>query len=134
MDLTWLLEGLRERLQEVEDGATAHGAIADDVLSPAPAGIADAAPHPEVMRGDRDMNEDQQGAVRRSLGNRATFVWGPPGTGKTWTLARIVEAHYRAGRSVLLVSHTNLAVDTALQQVAERLCGEADFARGLGPA
>ena len=131
VDLTWLVERLRERLQEVKDGAASPGAIADDVLRPAAARTADAEPHPAVLRGDREMNEDQQRAVRRSLGSRTTFVWGPPGTGKTLTLARIVEAHYRAGRSVLLVSHTNVAVDTALEQVAERLCGEADFDRGL---
>ena len=131
VDLTWLLERLRDRLQEVKDGSASLGATADDVLRPAAVPTADAEPHAEVMQGDRDMNEDQQRAVRRSLGSRTTFVWGPPGTGKTWTLARIVEAHYRAGRSVLLVSHTNVAVDTALEQVAERLCSEADFDRGL---
>ena len=131
VDLTWLLERLRDRLQEVKDGSASLGASADDVLRPAAGPTADAEPHAEVMQGDRDMNEDQQRAVRRSLGSRTTFVWGPPGTGKTWTLARIVEAHYRAGRSVLLVSHTNVAVDTALEQVAERLCSEADFDRGL---
>src|SRR5207302_2182316 len=49
------------------------------------------------------------------------FLWGPPGTGKTTTLARIVEAHFRAGRSVLLVSNTNIAVDTALEKIAQRL-------------
>src|SRR5690606_35534627 len=50
---------------------------------------------------------------------------------KTTTLARIVEAHYREGRSVLLVSNTNIAVDTALERVAERLKGETDFHQGL---
>ena len=113
VDLTWLVERLRERLQAVRDGAASHGATADDVLRPEAVRTADAEPHRAVLRGDRRMNEDQERAVRRSLGSRTTFVWGPPGTGKTWTLARVVEAHYRAGRSVLLVSHTNVAVDTA---------------------
>ena len=45
--------------------------------------------------------------------------------------ARIVEAHYRTGRSVLLVSNTNIAVDTALERVAERLKGEPEFHQGL---
>ena len=131
VDLTWLLERLRDRLQQVQDGSASLGGTADDVLSPTAVPTADAEPHAKVMQGDRDMNEDQQRAVRRSLGSRTTFVWGPPGTGKTWTLARIVEAHYRAGCSVLLVSHTNVAVDTALEQVVERLCSEATFDRGL---
>lgn len=30
----------------------------------------------------------------RSKFNPVTFVWGPPGTGKTYTLARTVANHY----------------------------------------
>ncbi len=40
-----------------------------------------------------------------------SFVWGPPGTGKSYTLGHIA-AHYRAqGKRVLLLSTTNAAVD-----------------------
>ncbi|MCS6803408.1 MAG: AAA domain-containing protein [Dehalococcoidia bacterium] len=92
--------------------------------------IADADPHALVNQGLK-ANEDQTRALRRSLGSDTTFIWGPPGTGKTYTLALIVEAHYRAGRSVLLVSNTNIAVDTALERVAERLQGEPGFNEGL---
>jgi ssDNA-binding Zn-finger/Zn-ribbon topoisomerase 1 len=84
-----------------------------------------------VIHGEGQLNDDQMLAVRRSLGSDTTYVWGPPGTGKTITLARIVEAHYRTGRSVLLVSNTNIAVDTALERVAERLKGEPEFHQGL---
>ena len=42
-----------------------------------------------------------------------SFVWGPPGTGKSYTLGHLA-AHYRArGKRVLLLSNTNAAVDTA---------------------
>src|SRR3972149_727283 len=98
---------------------------------PAPVRPADAEPNPAVIQGIGRPNADQMLAVRRSLGSDTTYVWGPPGTGKTMTLARIVEAHYRTGRSVLLVSHTNIAVDTALERVAERLKGEPEFHQGL---
>ena len=106
-------------------------AAAERTFRPALARVADEPPRPEVERGSPRMNDDQLRVVRRSLGSDTTFVWGPPGTGKTWTLARVVEAHFRAGRSVLLVSNTNVAVDVALEAVAERLCDEPAFDRGL---
>lgn len=41
-----------------------------------------------------------------------SFVWGPPGTGKSYTLGHLA-AHYRAqGKRVLVLSNTNSAVDT----------------------
>jgi ssDNA-binding Zn-finger/Zn-ribbon topoisomerase 1 len=128
---SFLVERLKERLEKVRGGeAQFSRAAADRVLGLVPPSTADAEPHPSV-NGDGLANADQIRAVRRSLGSDTTFVWGPPGTGKTTTLARIVEAHYRAGRSVLLVSNTNIAVDTALERVAERLKGEPDFHQGL---
>ena len=132
VDLTWLLERLRDRLDDVRRGTDPFNrASAERTFRPARARVADRQPHPVVERGPRVMNEDQLQAVRRSLGSDTTFVWGPPGTGKTWTLARVVEAHFRAGRSVLLVSNTNVAVDVALEEVAERLRDEPEFDRGL---
>lgn len=130
-NVSFLVERLKERLEKVRGGeAQFNRAAADRVLGLVPPSTADADPHPSV-NGDGMANADQIRAVRRSLGSDTTFVWGPPGTGKTTTLARIVEAHYRAGRSVLLVSNTNIAVDTALERVAERLKGEPDFHQGL---
>lgn len=128
---SFLLERLKERLEQVQGGeAQFNRTAADRVLGLVSPSSADAEPHPSV-NGDGTLNVDQMRGVRRSLGSDTTFVWGPPGTGKTTTLARIVEAHYRAGRSVLLVSNTNIAVDTALEKVAERLQNEPKFDEGL---
>ena len=128
---SFLVERLKEHLEKVRSGeAQFSRATADRVLGLVSPSTADAEPQPSVYRGKR-LNADQKRAVRLSLGSDTTFVWGPPGTGKTATLARIVEAHYRAGRSVLLVSNTNIAVDTALERVAKRLKGEPDFHQGL---
>lgn len=131
---SFLVERLKERLEKVRGGeAQFNRTGADRVLGLVPPSTGDADPDPSVLNGasGTTANPDQIRAIRRSLGSDTTFVWGPPGTGKTTTLARIVEAHYRAGRSVLLVSNTNIAVDTALERVAERLKGEPDFRQGL---
>jgi hypothetical protein len=66
------------------------------------------------------LNESQLAAVRLCLGSRVSFVWGPPGTGKTETLGHIVEELAAQGRRVLVASTTNAAVDQALAKLAER--------------
>src|ERR1043166_2307004 len=129
---SFLIERLKERLEKIRSGEAKFNREAGArVLGLSPVRTGDVDPTPAVIEGDGQPNDDQLLAVRRSLGSDTTYVWGPPGTGKTTTLARIVEAHYRAGCSVLLVSNTNIAVDTALERVAERLKREPDFHQGL---
>lgn len=66
-------------------------------------------------------NEAQKKAIEASFLSRLSIIWGPPGTGKTKTIAQAIEAHLNAGRRILLVSHANNAVDEALEQVAKHL-------------
>ena len=66
-------------------------------------------------------NEAQKQAIECSITSQLSVIWGPPGTGKTRTIAQAIGEHLHAGRRVLLVSHANNAVDEALEQVAEHL-------------
>jgi len=66
-------------------------------------------------------NEAQAQAINASFCSPVCVIWGPPGTGKTKTVAKAIEAHLNAGRRVLLVSHANNAVDQALESVAAQL-------------
>ena len=63
-------------------------------------------------------NESQDRAVNRAL-NAEDFalVHGPPGTGKTYTIATMVEEFVERGDRVLLAAFTNRAVDNALEAV-----------------
>jgi hypothetical protein len=69
------------------------------------------------------LNPEQLAAVASGLGRDTTFIWGPPGTGKTKTIGSLGAELYRRGRSLLIVSHTNIAVDQALLHVADALGG-----------
>ena len=63
-------------------------------------------------------------AEQRSVAGKAMlpglrFVWGPPGTGKTATLAATVRALVENGQRVMILAHANAAVDVAMVRVAE---------------
>ncbi|WP_254830220.1 AAA domain-containing protein [Haloglomus salinum] len=75
-----------------------------------------------------DNNEAQNEAVNLAL-NAEDFalVHGPPGTGKTYTLATLVRALVERGDRVLLSAFTNRAVDNALEALRDQ--GFEDFLR-----
>ncbi len=54
-----------------------------------------------------------------------TVIWGPPGTGKTATLAAGAVESARNGKSIALLAHTNIAVDGLLEGVLDRLGPDA---------
>jgi Cdc6-like AAA superfamily ATPase len=91
----------------------------DRILGSAPVS---GAPHPILFPskpGEDPPNGGQMEAMFSCLGRDTTFIWGPPGTGKTKTIGMIGEQLFRRNRSLLLVSHTNTAVDEALVKIAD---------------
>ncbi|MFB6250967.1 MAG: AAA domain-containing protein [Halobellus sp.] len=67
-----------------------------------------------------DNNAAQDEAVRLAIdADDFALIHGPPGTGKTHTIARIVRALVESGERVLLSAFTNRAVDNALEAVRE---------------
>lgn len=63
-----------------------------------------------------------QPAVSKKLeSDDIVTVWGPPGTGKTYTMAKIVNNYIAQNKSVLIVSHSNVSVDGVIKQVVKML-------------
>ena len=60
-----------------------------------------------------DLRQSQNDAVEAALHNQFSFIWGPPGTGKSYTLGHLAAEWRKAGKKVLVVAHTNTAVDVA---------------------
>jgi superfamily I DNA and/or RNA helicase len=74
-------------------------------------------PDKKYMEG---LNSLQGETLEVASKNSVTYIWGPPGTGKTTTMGSVVAALADSGLKVLLVSNTNLALDTALERCLER--------------
>ena len=77
------------------------------------------------------LNKEQYNAVKAAHGSQITFIWGPPGTGKTYCISKIVESFYLLKKRVLLVSNTNSAVDIVVKELCIRLHKkDKDFDKG----
>ena len=76
------------------------------------------------------LNESQRRAVQLCCDSDVAFVWGPPGTGKTTTLAEIAAELVHQGQRVLVTSTTNAAVDQALAKLAGTESARGLFDRG----
>ncbi|OYR59136.1 AAA domain-containing protein [Halorubrum halodurans] len=68
-----------------------------------------------------DNNAAQNAAVSLAVdAEDCALIHGPPGTGKTYTIARTIRALVAAGNRVLLAAFTNRAVDNALEALREQ--------------
>lgn len=76
------------------------------------------------------LNQLQSDALEVVAKNSVTYIWGPPGTGKTTTMGSIVAALANLGQKVLLVSNTNLAIDTALERCLDRFSDVEEISGG----
>lgn len=84
------------------------------------------------------LNESQNQAVGLTLSHSSSRIWGPPGTGKTTTLAVLVAEMVKRGERVLLTSNTHAALDQVLHSLLKHerfadLAGEGRLVR-LGRA
>lgn len=63
----------------------------------------------------------QEATMDFACSNPITFIWGPPGTGKTHTLANISKRLLDNRKRILMVSYSNVSVDNAIMSL-KKLC------------
>jgi DNA replication ATP-dependent helicase Dna2 len=135
-------EGARKREGTNESGEDILAEVRSEKSNPAPlirvsrAAAAGGSAHsrPEVddlgfSEGlTAELNEDQEASVTQALCSETYhLVHGPPGTGKTRVLARLIRMCLDRGERVLVASPTNVALDGLLLAVIE--LGVKDFIR-----
>lgn len=75
-------------------------------------------------------NSDQLQAIGHVLANNVSYIWGPPGTGKTRTLGMTAASLVEKGESVLILAHSNIAVDVATLSMAQHLAHSPHYSQG----
>lgn len=75
------------------------------------------------------LNATQQEAVQLALESQLSVLWGPPGTGKTTTLAQLVALLVGQQRRVLITSTTHAALDQVLARLRDTQALQDLFAR-----
>ncbi|MGB6073203.1 MAG: AAA domain-containing protein [Rhodococcus sp. (in: high G+C Gram-positive bacteria)] len=100
-----LLQQLRVRLEESTRAPLVVDLWSREAVPPIPARSA--------------LNLEQRQALTAMTEGGAWLVWGPPGTGKTKVIVEAVSHALSRGRSVLITSHTNVAVDNVVKSVVE---------------
>lgn len=68
--------------------------------------------------------------VLRAKYNPVTYVWGPPGTGKTYTLARTAANKYIKKQKILILAQSNQAVDVLMAETTAFLKRKGKFSEG----
>ncbi len=126
----YLHEMLRKKFEAVQAGElSVNFSLANQVFAghshPRPLTVSQ--PPPEAVR---PPNISQQRAIDHSQSASLTYVWGPPGTGKTSTLGGIVESYVSRGLRVLVAVHANAAVDEVTEDIAETLKNTAFYQQG----
>lgn len=118
-----LLEALKEKIEKVNKGGIKlNRTLADAVVQPGDLPKRPARP----IRADdgSELEDSQREAYQTALREALTFIWGPPGCGKTMTLGAIVHSAFNSGKRTLICSNTNKAVDQVLYKICETLTHE----------
>lgn len=117
VDSTFLLRVVHEKLRQHDESSEEPARVAALLCRLPELSHSMAQLHPEVLRG---LNREQQRAVQVACSTQRSYVWGPPGTGKTTSVAALVQALTSAHKRVLVISPYNVAVDQAILAIAIR--------------
>ena len=127
MDSSFVLEGLRQRLQTIRDnGIDDYLPFAKFIFEDTDK-LAEVSHKPIPHKYKKGLDESQEEAFNAAFDNDITFIWGPPGTGKSNTLASIIYALYKleTGRTAVCCL-SNVAVDQLLGKLIDRIDEEKE--------
>ena len=82
---------------------------------------------PEI---ESELNAEQKEFIDFSIKENVVYLWGPPGTGKSYTIASLAKIFFQNKKRVLLVSNTNNAVDLLLKTFCEYVSDSEGFNKG----
>ena len=104
-DLVAAIAGVREAREAL--GAHLHDP---------PPGLPDIEP-PESEYLVLDADSSQHQAINRALAGQSEVIWGPPGTGKSQTIANLISALIANSKRVLFVAQKQAAVEVVMNRL-----------------
>ncbi len=101
----------------------ARRALADRIHDPSPNRPDIDPPESEFLVLDADSSQHR--AINRALGGESVVIWGPPGTGKSQTIANLIAALIAQGKRILFVAEKRAAIDMVVGRL--RRAGLSDL-------
>lgn len=114
-DPTFLLTALKDALLRLK--ATDPGV---SLAIRALLGIRASGDGPHAPPADPRLNDSQNRAVHVAREGDVTHLWGPPGTGKTHTLASLLGTFIAGSEQAIVCAPTNVAVDNLARALLQR--------------
>ena len=106
-----------ELIAALAGDSAAKQSIAAKTLNPDPREFDRVPPQSEFLILDADSS--QQTAIAAVLAEQSTVIHGPPGTGKSQTIANLVAALTAAGKRVLFVAEKRAALQVVLKRLQQ---------------
>lgn len=122
LDSTFILDGLKKRLEDLKErGINEDLPFAKFLFEETD--IINEVPHKSVpLSWYKHLDKSQKKAFLAALDHDFSLIWGPPGTGKSFTLASIIYALYKLGEERTVVCClSNVAVDQLLCKLLDIL-------------
>lgn len=114
LDLSYLIESLIKKYKEIKTEELEDRFLISDKIFNSESEIISKSLPTYKNNSNALLNESQELSVLKSFQNTFHIIWGPPGTGKTFTISKIIQSHLNDNRKVLLISNSNNSVDEAL--------------------
>jgi hypothetical protein len=135
--LPFFKEAMHRDLEENLDRAAAHplvralaGEAAGALSAPSPEDTAEdnTAPAQNILH-IADVDESQRACLEAAARGRSFLISGPPGSGKSQTIANVIADRLGAGKTVLFVSETNATKNAVCRHLHD--AGLSDFCLDL---
>lgn len=116
-----LLRKLAEVLDAVASGTETVSPLAPGMFHPESNGVCST--HLPALPALDRVTGEQRTVLEQACASPITFVWGPPGTGKTYVIAHLIASLVARGERVLMTSHTHAAVDQSIYETVKPTAG-----------
>jgi len=116
IDTIWLLEKIKERIQEIDKESIKDYPIEKFIkqkCNPDKKFPFDT----DRIKKITQLDESQKETAIKSIQNDVTLIWGPPGTGKSHTLSYILADFFAKNEKTLVCCIANVAVDALTKKL-----------------